>query len=179
MATDHDAVPYVFTGSSVEYQDPYLTIRRHVGVTSDGSPVTFHLREEGAVAVCLPVLADGTIVTVREFRPGPNRYLMEVPGGMVDEGEDPMAAAAREVLEETGYVGEIEPLGASWVSAYSNQRKYMYLMRNARKVAEPQLEPSEISEVVLLDRPAFEAVLAAGELTDLDAGLLALQALEA
>lgn len=137
--------------------------------------MTMFLREEGDVAVCVPVRPDGLIVMLKEFRPGPNRYLTEVPGGMVDPGEEPIVAAAREVLEETGYTGDIRYLGATWVSAYSNQRKHIFLMWNARKTAEPQLAPTDIAQTVTLSVDELEDVLRRGDLTDLDAGLLALR----
>ena len=88
-----------------------------------------------------------------------------------------MVAAAREVLEETGYAGDVEHLASTWVSAYSNQRKHIFIMRNARKVAEPHLAPTDISEVSIVSSAELEAIVASGELTDLDAGLLALNEL--
>lgn len=139
--------------------------------------MSLFLREEGEVAVCLPVRNDGAIVLVREYRPGPKRYLMEVPGGMVDADEEPITAAAREVLEETGYAGDVEHLASTWVSAYSNQRKHIFIMRSATKIAEPHLDPTDISEVSIVSIAELEAIVTSGELTDMDAGLLALKAL--
>ena len=48
---------------------------------------------------------DGRIVLVRQFRFGSNALSLEVPGGMIEKGEDPIAAGTRELLEETGYGG--------------------------------------------------------------------------
>lgn len=49
--------------------------------------------------------ADGQLVFVRQFRFGTREFSLEVPGGMIDAGEDPVAAARRELVEETGYGG--------------------------------------------------------------------------
>jgi 8-oxo-dGTP pyrophosphatase MutT (NUDIX family) len=56
----------------------------------------------GAVAI-LPVLADGRIVLVRQFRPATGRTLLEVPAGTREPGEDAEECAHRELAEETGY----------------------------------------------------------------------------
>jgi len=51
----------------------------------------------------IPVTAAGEIVMVRQYRHGSSSLVLEIPGGLVDEGEAPAAAAARDCLEETGY----------------------------------------------------------------------------
>jgi len=48
---------------------------------------------------------DGQLVLVRQFRFGVDTFSLEIPGGMIDRGEDPVAAAVRELREETGYAG--------------------------------------------------------------------------
>jgi ADP-ribose pyrophosphatase len=55
---------------------------------------------------------DRRVVLVRQYRPGVDRVCLEIPGGMIDPGEDPCAAAVRELAEETGYTGgTVELLG--------------------------------------------------------------------
>jgi ADP-ribose pyrophosphatase len=51
------------------------------------------------------VTADRRIVLVRQFRFGVNALSLEIPGGVIEEGEDPVAAGMRELSEETGYGG--------------------------------------------------------------------------
>jgi ADP-ribose pyrophosphatase len=61
----------------------------------------------------IPVTIDDQVVLIRQFRFGIWSTTLEIPGGMVDPGEDPMTAAVRELEEETGYVprGRVIPLG--------------------------------------------------------------------
>lgn len=53
----------------------------------------------------LALTADDRVVLLRQFRVGVNRVCLEIPGGMMEPGEDPITAGARELAEETGYTG--------------------------------------------------------------------------
>ena len=71
----------------------------------DGSRHPFYrIRSQDWMQV-VPITRDGQIVLVRQYRHGSGRLTLEIPGGLVDSGEDPAAAALRECLEETGYRG--------------------------------------------------------------------------
>jgi len=100
-----------------------------------------------------------------------------VPGGNIDPGEEPIIAAQREVLEETGYEGQMTHIVSSPMSAYSTAVKHVFLMADAKRVASPMLDANEDSHVVLLSRKEFERNAFAGNLTDLDAAMAVLLSL--
>lgn len=77
----------------------------------------------------LPLLADGRIALVEQYRPTVNRACLEIPAGATNPGEAPEAAAHRELAEETGYrAGALTPLGAFYPAiGYSTERIFLYL----------------------------------------------------
>jgi len=160
---------------SVVYESPWLVVRKVVKAMPSGAEAAFYLRDEPDVVVCLPFTEKQTCILVEEFRHGPDRSLFEIPGGNADPGESIVKAAEREVLEETGYAGEPVHLVSTWISAYSRARKHIFLMRNARRVKEPDIADSELLRVLDVSLEDFVGVLKSGELTDLDAGLLCLE----
>lgn len=165
-------------GEEFIYDSPWLRVRRVDKQFPSGLRRAFSLKVEPDIAVCLPVTADGRFVLVEEYRHGPGRALFELPAGVVDPAEAPQAAAERETLEETGYRGEVRHLVTTWVSAYSNARKHIFVMTGARRVQDPQPEPHELMQVVLADRADLEGVVRSGQLSDLDAALVCLRHLE-
>jgi ADP-ribose pyrophosphatase len=140
----------------------------------DGNSTDWDILDDHDAAAVLAITRGGEVVLVRQYRPGPGRVLDELPGGMVDPGETPLDAAARELLEETGYRGTIEIVGSCWLMAASTRRQYVALARDCELVSEPDPGPDEFCETVLVSLDDFRRHLRSGQLTDVDLGYLAL-----
>ncbi|QQS42311.1 MAG: NUDIX hydrolase [Acidobacteriota bacterium] len=83
-------------------------------VDENGREGTFFVIESPDWVNVIPVTEAGRIVLIEQFRHGTEELTLEIPGGMVDEGETPAECAARELTEETGYVAdELVYLGKS------------------------------------------------------------------
>ncbi|MFG3054185.1 NUDIX hydrolase [Kitasatospora sp. NPDC048239] len=144
----------------------------------DGRKEEFFLRRERPAGAVLALTPDQHVILARQYRPGPDRVLYELPGGFVEPGEQAPAAVARELLEETGYQGEVHAAGVYWLDAYSDARRFAFFATGCIKVCEPQPERTEFIDVVTLDLQEFRSrVLRSGELSDTAAAYLALDAL--
>jgi len=95
-------------------------------------------------------------------------------GGRVDEGEDVLAAAKRELLEETGYSGSIEFVGSTFPSAYERMCRNVCVAKDCVKTAKPSLEEAESVEVIFKSLEEFRGQLRQGELTDVFGAYMAL-----
>jgi ADP-ribose diphosphatase len=103
-------------------------------------------------AVVVALTPDGRVVVERNYKHGPRRVCLNLPAGYLERGEEPLAAARRELLEETGYVAE------EWVSlgGFANDGNrgcgtgFFYLARGARQVAQPDAGDLEEMAVDLM-----------------------------
>jgi ADP-ribose pyrophosphatase len=156
----------------------FLQVRRDTVRLPDGHETTREfIVHPGAVAV-VPLLDDGRIVMVRQYRYPLQRVLLEFPAGKLDPGEGAFATGVRELAEETGYTaGEWARAGALHnAAAYSDEVIEIWFARGLQ--GGPQrLDHGEFIEVVPMDAAELDALAARGELTDAKTliGLLWLQ----
>ncbi len=94
----------------------------------------------------------GAVVMVRQYRFGAGYTTLETPGGMVDPGEEPLAAAQRELAEETGYTGgDWSYLGAVEPNpAFHDHLCHHYLARNVLHTQQQQMGAGELIRVELM-----------------------------
>ena len=95
------------------------------------------------------VTPENTIILVRQFRFGSNEFSLEVPGGVIEAGEDPLAAGMRELSEETGYGGAARLLGSVHPNpAILDNRCHFVLAENASPKGAVSWDPDEEIQVV-------------------------------
>ena len=145
---------------------PFLTVEEHVVELPDGRVIDnwpWVVTPEYVNVVA--VTDEGQFVCFCQTKYALEGTSFSVVGGYVDRGEEPFAAAKRELLEETGYqAGDWTPLGCYAVDGNRGVGKaHFFLARGARRVAEIDADDLEEQELLLLSRAEVEAALLASE----------------
>ncbi len=119
-------------------------------------------------AVCIvPVMEDGTVLLVKQFRLATGKVLLEIPAGTLEKDEDPDACALRELEEETGYkAAHLRPLFTTYLApGYSTELIHAYLATGLTKT-QTHFDEGEDLELVPMPLEEAEQRVLAGELQD-------------
>lgn len=144
------------------FSAPWLNVRKDVCELPDGRQHNdYYILEYPDWSTAFALTEDNKVVMVRQYRHGLGVISTELPGGVVDKGETPEQAIARELKEETGYVFDsIEALGkVSPNPATSTNYMHMFLARGGKKVAEQKLDATEDVEVLIHTMDEFKQLL--------------------
>ena len=145
----------------------FLTVRRDTVSLPDGSSATReYVVHPGAVAV-VPVLDDGRVVMVRQFRYPLGQVLLEFPAGKIDPGEAVWDCARRELREETGYTARqwARACHIHNAAAYSNEGIEIWFA-SGLEPGPQALDTGEFLEVVAVSEQELDRLAQAGQLTD-------------
>jgi 8-oxo-dGTP pyrophosphatase MutT (NUDIX family) len=131
---------------------------------SNGKLLNATVMEFRTWANVLAITKDGQAILVRQYRHGVQEVLLELPGGIVEDGEDPLDGIKRELREETGYAtSNIVRVGVVYPNpANQTNRLYCYLALDTEPLYEQDLDDGEDIEVQLLPLDELRTVVQNG-----------------
>lgn len=152
-------------------QSNWLSVRKDAYKTPDGEVVDdFYVVERPDFVVIIPLTIEEKFVLVEQYRHGLEREIMNFPMGFINEGEEPIRAAARELLEETGFSGgNLEFIGNFFLAPPIMKTVAHVFFANGviHSGKSNNEEPAEISNVVLVNQSQIEKFIETGKLNDL------------
>lgn len=136
----------------LESRHPFPKFRMDTCELPSGKPYKAFVLEFDAWANVVAITKKNEVVLVRQYRHGVQEISLELPGGVVDAGEDPLEGVRRELLEETGYgEGTFVEVGRIYPNpAIQQNTLYCYLATDVEWVGEQHLDESEEIEVALV-----------------------------
>lgn len=160
--------PYEVARTDRLYASHWCGLRRDWLVLPDGSEQEYHVVEIPDAVVVVPVTRDGKIVLVGQYRHPNQRTHWEAPAGRIHAGEAPVAAALREVREETGYApARLAPLpGFFAANGITAHFAHVFVGEACERIGEPELDPCERLTVRVFDRAEVASLLDAGRIAD-------------
>ena len=127
-------------GRHLAYESPFVdVVEKQVDLGGGRGVETFWAVRTGGYAAVVALTVDGTIPLVSQYRPAVEAHVLELPSGMIEDGETPADAARRELLEETGCKSdEVVPLGRLHVdSGRFETQQWAFFAPGAQVVEDP------------------------------------------
>lgn len=167
MTRDDDHLIERCTGGVTLLSGGFLEVRRDDVRLPDGRAATREYIQHGGAVAVVPILDDGRLVLVRQYRHPLARVMLEWPAGKLDSGESTLACARRELVEETGYTAAEWAYGGAIhnAAAYSSECIWIWFARGLR-TGPTRLDEGEFVETVLHTEAELDALDIAGSLSD-------------
>jgi ADP-ribose pyrophosphatase len=159
--------------SAYLFKSPYVALRGDTVELPNGKTVDgYTVWEVPDGAVVIAITKDGNVLLTRQYRHGTGEILLQLPGGSYVKGhEEPEEAAARELLEETGYkanslifLGEVSIYPSKMTKQVS-----IYLAKNVEYVGTTQFDITEDIEIVSYPITEIERLIVTAKITDAEA----------
>ncbi len=166
-----------------EFRGAYKRYLTRYFMLPDGTMADFDVTtlKSGKFAMCLALTDDMKVVVAKQFRPGPQKVIYDMPAGILEPGESAEEGIRRELLEETGHTpAELIALNpdGNVIGPYDDALGVYFLALGCKRTGKQKLDANERAEVGLLPlRTYVHEVLRKGLATHADCGWLAIDRL--
>ena len=153
--------------SETVYDGPIFGVRRDQVLEPGGLRTTREVITHPGSVVVLPLLPDGRILLIRQYRHATRQFLWELVAGRIDAGETPLQAGAREMIEETGYRAKKFKIFLDLfpTPGFLEERMYI-LLAEGLTVGEAHPEEDEKITAKAYTRKQIESMIRTGKLRD-------------
>ena len=127
---------------------------------ANGRETTREIVEHPGAAAIIPILDNGKLLVVKQYRAATRRQLMEIPAGTLEPGESPLSCAKRELIEETGYAARrVKRLFSCYLApGYSTEKIHFFLATRLVPAKGKQEEDESIATQAITLRQALRAI---------------------
>ncbi len=155
-----------FIESRLAYEGKIINLRLDT-YQFDEEPKVAEIIEHSGAAAIIPIDSSGKIILARQWRRAAEEILLELPAGMLEKGEEPLACAKRELQEETGFGSDhITPLGGFY-TAPGFCTEYIYLFVAQELYPAPlQADDDEVIELQLFSLDQIDELIEKNQITD-------------
>jgi ADP-ribose pyrophosphatase len=159
--------PYETLSSHVVWQSPWYTLRQHQVRLPDGSNAEYTVVERAGAVWIVPLLPDGRMVLIRNYRYPVHEWLWEVPAGGLKAGITPEETARQELAEEIGGpAASLKQVATFYTAAgMSDEIAHVFLARDV-VLGTPHHEPTEVMERHVFPVTRVTEMIERGEMAD-------------
>ena len=145
----------------------FLHIKKRQAKLPNGATIALELVDHPGAVLIVPFLTAGKVILLRQFRPVISAYIFELPAGTLEKGEQPLACARREIIEETGYAARtFKRLGIIYpVPGYSTEKITMYRAEDLIEKGSA-CEADEVIETVVVTKKTVRELFKTGKIID-------------
>lgn len=149
------------------FKGNHIQVRLDRIINTAGNPTTVEIVVHPGAVCVVPLLDNGDVVLVRQYRHAAGTHLLEICAGGLNPGEDPLEAARRELEEETGYLaGKLVERARFWTTpGFTTEFMYLYEATNLVKT-QTHLDADEIIDVEIATQEESLRMIDDGRIQD-------------